>query len=744
MCGLGGIYKFQGQPLDKSVESIINTMSHRLRFRGPDEERQYHETGTIALFFRRLAIMDLQSGSQPFISSDGNVVVMVNGEIYNHQQLRRNLTPDYAYKSQSDCEVILALYLTYGLNFLKHLNGMFAISIYDKSQQQLILIRDRLGIKPIFYGQTLDNHFVFASEVKSIYAHPKCQRQFNWIACLTRRASQRNIFTSLPESIYAGIEQLNPGSYIVINDTGIKHHRWWQLENTEPQHSEQMKFREDYIDEYGALLEDSVKLRLMSDVEMGVSLSGGIDSVAITALSRPYQRIQSFTVLCNSTYLNGDVPAAHMAAQIFGIDNHQLYFPWRQNEIQSTDVKRILYDIEMPLTMEQIYKYLLYRKIKADFPNLKTLLMGQGSDEFNGGYSTKYAEKIPLARPNEKRSWAHFIESIERMKKHSIINHNHPELQPYLHILKTKFLEQSFHLNNIGPWKWYQKMYLRSVVDYNLWHEDRSTAANQMENRVPFLDHRIVELCHNVPKNLQASLFWDKTILREYIGRKVPSELANRTKVPFFMGEGERYTVRLAYQILTDNNLALINEALFENPFVQDVMNVNNLKHRLALTNQSPTNDGALELFEYACWGLLAKWTAEGMPEPSEPIKASFDWYSLEDYVKEEMKLAEHLSESIISPDDIFAFKADISLMMPYHNSNDLFIADHLTLKHTIKANEKPEYTHFLKNIDGHNKLSEIAYAGGYTYTKIIADISDGMECGVLEKVSGPKNFDSY
>jgi asparagine synthase (glutamine-hydrolysing) len=736
MCGLGGVYQFQGHPLDQSIKPIIDAMSLRLRFRGPDEERQYHDPGRLSLFFRRLAVVDLQSGSQPFVSANNDVVVIVNGEIYNHLQLRRELTPDYPYQSQSDSEVVLALYLTQGLDFLNHLNGMFAIAIYDKRQHHLILIRDRLGIKPLFYCQTDDNHLLFASEVKSIYAHPRCPRQFNWLACLARRFNQRNIFTSLPESIYTGIQQLDPGNYVIFSDKGIQQHSWWGVNELERQGPNELQSRQAYIDEYGALLEDSVKLRLMTDVDMGVCLSGGIDSVAIAALANPHKVLPSFTVLCNSTYLNGDVQAAHQAAELLGIDNHQLYFPWRQNEIQLVDVKRILYDLEMPLTMEQIYKYLLYHKIKADFPNLKTLLMGQGSDEFNGGYSVKFAEDIPLSHANETRTWTHFIESLAKMKHHFIINHTNPALNDYMSLIKTEFIEQSFNLEHYSPWQWYQKMYQRSVVDFNLWHEDRATAANQMENRVPFLDHRLVEFCYRVPDKMQPSLFWDKAILREYMATKIPKELAHRAKVPFFLGEGERYTARLAYQILTDNDCDFINEALFENKYVEDVLNSNYLKQQLSAVSQCPSFEGALNLFEYACWGQLAKWVAEGMPEQIAPLQAKFDWYSLKDYETQSTNLAGILSESDIQPTDVFAFKANMAPMIPYHHSNDLFIANHLNLEYIIEAHEKPEFIHFLKHIDGHNRLSDIAQAGGYLYTKIISDIADALECQVIEKLS--------
>jgi asparagine synthase (glutamine-hydrolysing) len=633
MCGITGIFQYQGPALTEEQYQHLDAMGHRLRFRGPDDNASFFLDKTIGMQFRRLSIIDIQGGRQPFVSGDGQICVMVNEEIYNFQTLKKTELTDYPFKSKSDCEVVLALYLKFGIDFLSRLNGMFGISIYDNRKKSLYLIRDRLGIKPLFYAQTPKKELLFASEIKALAAHPGCPREFDWIAAFTRQKLYQDNFATMQSTCFTGIYQVEPGTYIEFNENGQKITRWWDVKSPtlEQQKADRRKIPE-LIDEYYHLLNDSVSLCLMSDADVGIALSGGVDSVMISALSAQSKNLETFTVLSESTYLNGDAGGAQIAAQILKLPNHQLYFPVQHNLIQAQDIKRILYDLEMPITMEQVYKYLLYRKIKETFPNLKTLLMGQGSDEFNGGYGQQLIKMYMPDLAEDKFNWTAFMKVINSIQQKNLIEHIEPKLSILSPIINRDFLAGKIKQSIYEPWHYYQHMYRRTVMDYNLWHEDRAASANSLENRVPFLDHRIVELCFSIPRQMHQELFWNKSILRKGMEKVLTKSLTQRKKVPFFYGEGVRFTRQLAYEIMAKDDNAFIREALFENPEAQCVFNMDAIKNIYLTTQLDSSFERALELFNYCCMGLLARGIKYGLPEPVEPITCELSWYTLKEY----------------------------------------------------------------------------------------------------------------
>lgn len=730
MCGIAGIYRFQGSPLNEATQSILEKMGHRLRFRGPDDQKLYLDNKTLGFVFRRLSIVDLEGGAQPFRSADGSVTIMVNGEIYNHKLLRQQEVPDYPFQSDSDCEVVLALYCKYGLDFLHKLNGMFAISIYDKNKNQLILIRDRLGVKPLFYAKTSTQHFIFGSEIKAIAAHPECPRSFDWLASMTRVQDRFDIYKPMPASIFKDIHQLDPGTLLIVDEKGMKEHHWWQA--PEPVlDNENRRTVGDAIEEYHAILDDSVRLRLMSDVEVGITLSGGIDSVSIAALASKYQNLKTFTVMCNSTFLNGDVKAAHEAAKHLKLENYQLNFPWKNNEIDYSVTKRIIYDMEMDIDIEHVYKYLLCRKIKQDFPSIKTLLMGQGSDEFNGGYSKLYANS-KAEFGNDDRNWNQFMEAIKELKMRNLCNHIDPKLQGVHSVLRDDFLEDILDKKAITPWAYYQAMYLRSVMDYNLWHEDRSSSANKLENRVPFLDYRLVEFLMKIPPQLQADLFWDKQILRQSMTRYLPEHLIKRKKVPFFQGAGQQYSYRLVYELLTANNNEFLNEALFDNPHVSHIFDKESISTLLGKIKECPSYSGATKLMQYASWGLLSLWISQGMPEPSVAFKDTLSWYNIKDWNQQEDKLTKDLLESPLKKEDVVFFTQNTTIAFNNDEKSNLSIFRNGSFNFLVEFNDNPSFVTFLKALDGIKSIGEIANEHNFNPNYILSEIAEAIEYGVL------------
>ncbi len=292
MCGIVGFL----QPQPQNSESLGKAMLEQIRYRGPDSGYLHIEDGAV-LGVRRLAIVNVEHGSQPTLSSDGNLVAVFNGEIYNHRALREELTASgYRLREGSDAEVIPHAYQKWGLDFASHFNGDFAIAVWDVSQRRLIFARDRLGIKPLFYTQA-GRSLVFASEIKALFAHETVKRQLN-----PRFLAQVFTFwTGLDTgSAFKGVQQVEAGSVYVFNDQGtrINTHKYWDI----PYRDSVPAFRGDFEacqEAFRAELRKAVALRLQADVGVGTYTSGGIDSAVINVVAYKdlqHKNTQTFSV----------------------------------------------------------------------------------------------------------------------------------------------------------------------------------------------------------------------------------------------------------------------------------------------------------------------------------------------------------------------------------------------------------------------------------------------------------------
>ncbi len=276
MCGICG---FTG----KKNEIILRKMTDSIFHRGPDEDG-FYSNGRINLGVRRLSIIDVETGHQPIHNEDKTVWLVFNGEIYNFIELRSELekTGHKFYTDHSDSEVLVHLYEEYGYNFVNKLNGMFAIALWDSKKERLVLVRDRMGVKPLFY-MLLNNNLVFASEIKSILSHPEYHREINYEA-VYHYFTFKNI--SAPMTAFKGIYSLLPGEMITFSRGKLLKEKWWKI-----QFHENQRYDEEYVkQELLALLEDAVRLRMRSDVPFGAYLSGGVDSSAIVALMTKFSK----------------------------------------------------------------------------------------------------------------------------------------------------------------------------------------------------------------------------------------------------------------------------------------------------------------------------------------------------------------------------------------------------------------------------------------------------------------------
>jgi asparagine synthase (glutamine-hydrolysing) len=568
MSGIAGVVRLDGAAVSPVMDgATLRGLTDLIAHRGPDDE-QFHFWANVGLGFRRLSIVDPEGGRQPLFNRTRTVVLICNGEIYNHRKLRSRFASCHRFTSGSDCEIIPHLYDEMGMAHLDQLNGIFAFALLDKSKNKLYLCRDRLGVKPLFYYQD-PNILVFGSEIKAVLAHPAVPKRFNWASALTFRS--RMHYPHLAHeltSFFEGVQYLPAGRYLEIelNTGAIREQPYWDPAAAAIQAATGDLDRQTCVQRYRDLLDDAVRLQLMADVPCGVFLSGEIDSLAVGYFASQHKILHAFSVLSQSTLTNGDAPAAHAGARSFELPDHMVLFDWRELNLSPSLWRAILWRLETPIACaEQSYKYLLYAHAQERIPGLKVMLLSTGSDEFNGGYSKAVFNSA------EDPSWHNFERILEGHERESLLQQS-SAWNAYANIgvgnrmlISQDFLAALAHQRRYeSPWYGYRDTSRRLMQMHHLWLEDRASAAHGIEARVPFLDHRLVELAYEIPAGLHKDLFWDKTILREALAGPLANELRYRPKTPFFVGEDQRHARRLVYNLLRAEGCALLEQAIEE------------------------------------------------------------------------------------------------------------------------------------------------------------------------------------
>jgi asparagine synthase (glutamine-hydrolysing) len=505
---------------------ILERMGKLLGPRGPDEQTMYDD-GTLSLVYRRLSIVDVAGGQQPIYSEDGRRFIVVNGEIYNHEELRRQIGSRHQFSTHSDSEVPLHLFEDLGAECLQKLRGMFALAIWNREEKSLFLARDRLGIKPLYFCRLRDG-LLFGSELKALLVHPDCPSDICW----------EDLFTDGPQSLprvpsyVRDVDHLPGGHFLTATAARIEVRRWWGIED----HLNSAPFGADakrYQDEFEALVESAVGEHLLGEVPIGLHLSGGIDSSLIAALvARQTHDVACFSVVDRNTWQAGDVSSARRVTEQLGLAWHPVLFDHRAllNEMRF-DLRRLEQSVQMMdsprFDLEWIFKEELHRFARVQHPGLKVVLLGQGMDEFSGGYSKRldstHADWGAYLREDvvpRVRYWqAAEAQMPERVRRYARGGVAELSLPPYHHMMRL-FVQQMQH--------------------FQLWHEDRSSSSQSLESRVPYLDHRIVELLASVPGELHEQLFWNKQIVRNALGKRLPGYDLNHPKVQFFVSNDTR------------------------------------------------------------------------------------------------------------------------------------------------------------------------------------------------------------
>ncbi len=542
MCGISG-YIGAGSP------AVLEQMSAALIHRGPDESG-LHVGDNFALAHRRLSVIDLASGQQPMQSPRGYILTY-NGEIYNFQELRRELEQSgYTFSTSSDTEVLLNAYQEWGAECLSRLRGMFAFAIWDPERHELFLARDRVGIKPLYYLEH-DGCFYFASEIKAFLQIPGYSPRLNRQVLplyLTFR------FTPGAETLFAGVKKLMPGHCMTVSAAKTSEPRCYWKVDFSPENKVDQK---NWAEEFWSVFEESTRLRMISDVPLGSYLSGGLDSSLIVAAMSGLSTspVETFSVGFRDQRFD-ESPFARQVAEHFSTAHHEL----RAEEEAADLLDQVIYHLDEPLAdLATIPTFLMARETK---PHVTVVLSGEGADELLGGYS-KYRAFQWLAglRCVAPKALGRAVASVSgniTLRRLSLAAGAHEAASAYLEMAAVFNRSEmvglltpeaaaagisSDHIcESIRPHFAPGRDPLSQLLslDFHTWlpddlllKNDKMTMAHGVEARVPYLDHKLVELCARVPSQYKMRGRQEKILLRSVMQGRLPENICRRKKTGF-------------------------------------------------------------------------------------------------------------------------------------------------------------------------------------------------------------------
>jgi len=726
VCGLGGRVFF-GRDGDSNVgDSLLEKMAAVLAHRGPDETVILN-SGAVGFAFTRLSLVDPEGGGQPIKSPDGSVILIANGEIYNHEELAKGLRSKAVMTGGSDCEVLVHLYQERGNDFLNDVRGMFSIALWDRSRNVVLLARDRFGIKPMYYNVNRDR-LIFASEIKALFEDGTCPRAIAWEAVVADQAfnGATRMDDSPVDTWFQGIESVTPGTIrqFSVEDGRRKDHRYWELQ-VDPQPGPCT--RDDLIEQYGSTLEESVADCLMADVEIGLLLSGGVDSSVIAALAGKAGSLHTFTALTGTTRINGDAEFAHRTAKMLGVPNHQVIFD--KSRVPTVDEwKNLVWLMDSPLCgPEQFYKYEMHRYARGTRPDLKAMLLGAASDEFNGGYSDV------LSRG---RGWDAFFGSLTWLDTEKALSESPATsawwAQDRPRLFSRNLIDHCGSTPTTDVYSRFLRWQQRDIDRYNCWHEDRTAAGNGIEARVPFLDHRLVELSCRIPRNHRASLLWDKTILREAVVRRgwLPDDIANRPKVPFYEGRGVRHTHATFVRMLAQNDAELLNLAT-AGTRAKEFIDADQIRDTVKSLQRDP-GLGSLELvLRVVNLGLLDAMLDE-LPPPLVADKGNLTpAISIGETGSIQRELqGRNLEGFDVCPDCVPALTEGTMVVRADSPPGATLLISHGSVRFVV---EDEAWREMLRAVDGRTPIGELVERGGVPFAQIEPSLDVALEAGVVQ-----------
>lgn len=556
MCGICGVHSYGGS--DHISAHAIGDMLSAIQHRGPDDEGTYVESD-VALGIRRLSIIDLAGGKQPIRNEDGSVVVVFNGEIYNYRELTAQLRRrGHRFATASDTEVIVHLYEEAGADCVNQLRGMFSFALWDARQHRLLLARDRLGIKPLYYAQCRAG-LVFGSEIKALLRHPAVEARLN-VEGLGHFLSLK--YVPAPQTMFAGIATLPPGCILVSDRSGARVRRYWQLSFTH--HIDGQRPDESYAEQLEALLRESIKLHLVSDVPFGAFLSGGIDSSTIVALmsqllNRP---VKTFSVgFDGDAQTFSELPYARLVAERYATDHHEICI--RGQDLVDL-AEKVVWHLDQPIADDATLANYLVAGLAAR--HVKMVLTGEGGDELFGGYARHAGDKlsplfarVPSAAKTVAQACVARLPGLRRPKiaLYALCQTNeasrlaswfplfNPEMKSALltedvkAALNGSSAERLFadHLSRTDATDPLNRMlYLDTALwlpDDLLARGDKTSMGASLEARVPLLDHKLVEFAASLPAHLKVRGLTRKYLLKRVAAGWLPPEIIHRSKKGF-------------------------------------------------------------------------------------------------------------------------------------------------------------------------------------------------------------------
>src|SRR5271157_489174 len=550
MCGICGVYNFgTGEPVARDLlKRSTDAMAHR----GPDDEG-FHVDDDCGLGNRRLSIIDLPGGHQPISNEDGTIWITFNGEIYNYRELRPGLeSRGHRFRTSTDTEAIVHLYEDYDLHCVDHLRGMFAFALWDSRRRRLLVARDRLGIKPVFY-RLEPGRLVFASELRAL----------GELAAASFEIDPQSVYdffgfryVPAPRTFYRGVEKLPPGHVLQANANGVRTSAYWDV----PREEHTSRSASEWAETVAETLRESVRLRLIADVPLGVFLSGGVDSSAVVALMAElgHRPLRSFSVGFDEPGYS-ELPYARQVARRFSTEHHELVV--RPQDL-AADLPHLIAFRNEPIA--EATDIALYRISRLAAQSVKVVLAGEGGDELFAGYS-KYAfdplarlvSRLPgdfartlsrclpygqrrvqialekLSMRDEAERFATWFASFSRSERSLLFA---PE---FLEQVDTEHPARVFAqvLEKAGDRSPLKRML---YADLKIWlpdnlllRGDQMTMAASIEERVPFLDHKLVELASRIPDSLLVRGLRTKVLLKQALRSRLPAELLHRRKVGF-------------------------------------------------------------------------------------------------------------------------------------------------------------------------------------------------------------------
>jgi asparagine synthase (glutamine-hydrolysing) len=576
MCGVAGVFNFgTGVPADPAaLARATSAMAHR----GPDDEG-FHFDGELGLGNRRLSIIDLPGGHQPISNEDGTVWITFNGEIYNYRDLRpESEARGHQFRTASDTETIVHLYEDFGAGCLERLRGMFAFALWDGRERRLLLARDRLGVKPLFYRLEA-GRLTFASELRALAELSERKLEVDPQAIYDFFGFR---YVPAPGTFYKGVQKLLPGHYLLADQSGARTVAWWDV----PPEEEGSGTAQVYAEQVIELLRESVRLRLVADVPIGVFLSGGTDSSAVVAMAAALgaRPLRTFSVGFEEPAYS-ELPEARRVAKAFATDHRELIV--RPADL-AEDLERLVAFRAEPIA--EPTDIALYRISRLAAESVKVVLAGEGGDELFAGYPKYAADRLAgfvsalpqemtrtlarwlpyrgrrlrlaletLAIADEAERSATWFASFSREEREALFAPEFLAAVDTAHPARV-FAEHLERASARSPLK--RLLYADLKVwlpDNLLLRGDQMTMAASIEERVPFLDHKLVELAARIPGRLLTRGFRTKALLKDALRPYLPPATLTRRKVGFAVPVGEWFRQSLKSMVAS---LVLSPEAL--------------------------------------------------------------------------------------------------------------------------------------------------------------------------------------